>query len=184
LIINCVAFREVHNALRQEVNRLQEENNDLEGQVDRLERQTKLVKELEQGLDGILREQNTTIDTFVHSVKENAKIQMELQDLLMWDVLQNVMTTVFRADVDNDFQIDPEEVNMLLLRIKQIPGVESVQDDEIRRLLALHGNGLDAVVNFIRSLKNQPQGKVSGDPSRSRSVPLVAVSPRNLELST
>ena len=67
--------------------------------------------------------------------------------------------TVMRADMDQDFQIDPEEVDALILRIKTLPGVEMVDEAQIRALLRQQGNGLDAVMAMVRNIHSQSQDK-------------------------
>lgn len=150
-----LAFRQVHNDLRKDVNRLQVENNDLANQADRLQKKTSRLASIEKGLSSTLERQGTSTDTFVQQVKENAKVQAEMEHFLMMDIMQNILTTVIRSDMDSDFQIDPEEVNALILRIKTLPGVEGVDETQIRALLLTQGNGLDAVVAMVKNIHLQ-----------------------------
>eukprot|EP00542_Grammatophora_oceanica_P014817 CAMPEP_0194030674 /NCGR_PEP_ID=MMETSP0009_2-20130614/4061_1 /TAXON_ID=210454 /ORGANISM="Grammatophora oceanica, Strain CCMP 410" /LENGTH=307 /DNA_ID=CAMNT_0038670655 /DNA_START=11 /DNA_END=934 /DNA_ORIENTATION=+ len=171
-------FRDVHNALRQDVNRLQEENNDLELQNDRLQEQANQVKDLEAGLQDVLEKQGTNVNAFVKSVKENGEILKEIEKNLMYDVMQNVMSTIMRADLDGDFQIDPEEVTILILRLKQLPGVEDVDEAAIHRMLEQRGNGLDKVMAFVKDLMADKEEPKPGMQRRKSS--LIKVSTRDL----
>lgn len=141
------------------MNRLQLENNDMSHQTDRLQRKADRVKHIESGLETILAAQGQSTDMFVRSVKENAIIQAEMEQLLATEVVQSILTTVIRSDMDQDFQIDPEEINALILRIKTLPGVEGVDETQIRALLQQQGNGLDAVVAMVRNIHSQPTDK-------------------------
>lgn len=156
---NMETFREVHNALRQEVNHLQVDNNDMTMQVNSLKRQSERVKQIESGLNTIIASQGQSMETFVKTVKENGQIQIEIESLLLLDVTQSIIMTVMRADMDQDFQIDPEEMDALILRIKTLPGVEMVDEAQIRALLRQQGNGLDAVMAMVRNIHSQSQDK-------------------------
>ena len=149
----------MHNALRQEVNHLQVDNNDMTMQVNSLKRQSERVKQIESGLNTIIASQGQSMETFVKTVKENGQIQIEIESLLLLDVTQSIIMTVMRADMDQDFQIDPEEVDALILRIKTLPGVEMVDEAQIRALLRQQGNGIDAVMAMVRNIHSQSQDK-------------------------
>jgi hypothetical protein len=83
-----------------------------------------------------------------------------MEEWLKIEVTQNVLGTVIRADMNQDFVIGPEEVDTLILRLKTLPGVESVDEAQRRALLLSKGNGLDKVVAMVRNLQSQsPQTK-------------------------
>ena len=148
---------------------MQLENNDTSHQVDRLQQKADRVKHIESGLQAILAAQGQTTDTFVRSVKENASVQAEMEQLLATEVVQSILTTVIRSDMDQDFQIDPEEINALILRIKTVPGVEGVDETQIRTLLQQYGNGLDAVVAMVKNIHTQtPDKKLVQDRKSTR----------------
>jgi hypothetical protein len=169
-----VALRQVVNQVRSEVNRLQRENNKLHASNNKLETQVDNLQTCEAKLANITQEQSTNSNTFIYEVKQNALVQEEIQELLMMDVMQNVLSTLLQADSDGDFQIDPEEVDMLILRVKMLPGVEGVDEARIKDILLSKGSTLDAiweVVNDLTTNKNKG-GK-----------PMVQVSAKGLVIS-
>lgn len=113
-----------HNKLRAEVNRLQDENSELKKQNDRLEESEKKLKETEAKLQEITVLQGKNVDELVRQVQEWKKIQAEVKKSLEAKIMQNLMDVVLRSDRDQDNLIDPEEVDGLMLRLKQIEGVE------------------------------------------------------------
>jgi hypothetical protein len=167
-----VALRQVVNQVRSEVNRLQRENNKLHASNNKLETQVDDLQTCEAKLANITQEQNT--NTFIYEVKQNALVQEEIQELLMMNVMQNVLSALLQADSDGDFQIDPEEVDILILRVKMLPGVERVDEARIKDILLSKGSTLDAiweVVNDLSTNKNK-SGK-----------PMVQVSAKGLVIS-
>jgi hypothetical protein len=91
-------------------------------------------------------------NTFVYEVKQNRIVQNDIEKLLVMDVMQNVISTIMRADCDQDFVIDPEEVDMLIMRVKALPGVEKVDEAHLKELLLKGGSGLEAVMTVVRNL--------------------------------
>lgn len=169
-----VALRQVVNQVRSEVNRLQRENNKLHASNNKLETQVDDLQTCEAKLANITQEQNTNTNTFIYEVKQNALVQEEIQELLMMNVMQNVLSALLQADSDGDFQIDPEEVDILILRVKMLPGVERVDEARIKDILLSKGSTLDAiweVVNDLSTNKNK-SGK-----------PMVQVSAKGLVIS-
>lgn len=128
-------------------------------QADRLQQKTSRIASIENSLSSTLERQGTSTDAFVRQVKDNAIVQAEMERYLRMDIMQNILTTVIRSDMDSDFQIDPNEINALILRIKTLPGVESVDETQIRALLSNHGNGLDSVVAMVKHMQLQTEGQ-------------------------
>jgi hypothetical protein len=154
LSLFLLAFREIHNHVRGEVNRLQLENNNLTLQVDNLKSQSAKLSAVEGQLESLLRSQNTQTNTFLYEVKQNKIVQDEIQKLLVIEVMQNIISTVMKADCDQDFLIDPEEVDVLILRVKALPGVEKVDEARLKGTLLKKGSGLEAVLKVVQDLMN------------------------------
>jgi hypothetical protein len=165
------AFRDVHNQVRQEVNRLQLENFSLTVSVDNLKNQSMKLQNVEGQLAALLENQNIQTNTFVDQVKQNKIVQNEIEKLIVVDVMQNVISTIMGADCDQDFIIDPEEVDVLILRVKALPGVEKVDEPRLKETLLKEGSGLEAVMKVVRNLTEEKDNS------------LVQVSARGLVLS-
>mmetsp|Transcript_30159 Transcript_30159/g.39470 ORF Transcript_30159/g.39470 Transcript_30159/m.39470 type:complete len:255 (+) Transcript_30159:57-821(+) len=151
------SFTAVLNELRQDVNRLGLENDDLAQQNDSLTRKVDRLQGSEESLDKILESQRTNTGRFVNSLKENKKILDEMKALLEMQVINSVASAVFSCDRDGDFQIDPEEVDQLLLRIKAISGVTQVNEAKCRQFLH-GGKSLDAILGMARNIQENPEG--------------------------
>lgn len=151
-ILLFLALRQVHNKLREEVNRLQEENNVLDTQVTELQVKADQVTKCEQNLSAITDSQGTNVAAFVDSVKQNGIVQNKIEELLLVEVMQNILTAVIRADTDMNFQIGEHEMQMLLIRIKSLPGVENVEEAQIRQLLQESGGGIHNIVSLVKNL--------------------------------
>lgn len=144
-------LREVHNKLRQEVNRLQIENNELTATNTELEGQVEKVKEVEKGLNDVLTAQGQQVDTFVQTVKENQAILDKIKENLEAKISQDILSAVMQADRDGDFTIDPNEIDVLILRLNNAQGVE-MEEDRFRQLLKDGGYHVSAVLSILKNM--------------------------------
>ena len=74
-------------------------------------------------LQKIADSSSTQVDQLVKVVKEQDDIHKQMKESLMRDVLQDIMTAVFQVDRNHDFTMSKEEVQALLLRLQNFPGV-------------------------------------------------------------
>jgi len=140
------------NEVRAEVNRLQVENNSLTLSLNKLEAKAAQLRETESKLASITEKQNTNTNAFIYEVKQNQLVQDEIQEMLVNEVMQDMLSALLRADRDQDFTIDPDEVDVLILRVKSLPGVEGVDEIRIKEILLKRGSGLDAILEVVTDL--------------------------------
>lgn len=79
-------------------------------------------------------------DKLVKQVNEYKQIQEDIKADLRGKIQQTLLNVFMRSDKDENFIIDPEEVDRLILRLKNIPSVEF---DETRFRKALQKEGGD-----------------------------------------
>jgi hypothetical protein len=77
----------------------------------------------------------------VKQVNEYKLLQADIKTDLRSKVQQTLMTVFMRSDQDEDFVIDPEEVDRLVLRLKNIPGVE-FDEKKFRKVLNKEGGDI------------------------------------------
>lgn len=112
-----------HNLLRGKVGQLHTENEALASSVAALTAQTAKLKQVQEGLQSVVTTSGTSVDTLVATVEENGKIQKEILENLKSQVMQQIMTSVLQIDRDRNFIISAQEVEVLVARLKNIPGV-------------------------------------------------------------
>eukprot|EP00591_Stephanopyxis_turris_P006079 CAMPEP_0195522940 /NCGR_PEP_ID=MMETSP0794_2-20130614/21608_1 /TAXON_ID=515487 /ORGANISM="Stephanopyxis turris, Strain CCMP 815" /LENGTH=254 /DNA_ID=CAMNT_0040652823 /DNA_START=89 /DNA_END=849 /DNA_ORIENTATION=+ len=116
-------FREVHNEVRNEVDRLRHENSALTENVDQLEKEVGRLKRVEDELSGIVSKQGTTVEKFKNLVKENGETQVKVREILKEKALQSLMEVVISSDRDGDFQLGPTELQVMILKMKNLHGI-------------------------------------------------------------
>jgi hypothetical protein len=161
-----LALRQVHNALRQDVNRLSIENSELEHQTTRLTEKADRVKIVEGNLQSMVGSQGSTVDSFVGMVQENTKVLESMEALLAAQVAQHLISTVVQTDHNLDFKLSDTEINELILRVGTMKGVEAVDEQELRRVLT-RSNGIEGVYSIIQSMLDSKKKSMIQVSSRS-----------------
>ena len=80
-------------------------------------------------------------DKLVKQVNEYKKIQEDIKVDLRSKIQQTLLSVFMRSDSDEDFIIDPEEVDRLVMRLKNIPGV-SFNEAKFRKFLKKEGGDI------------------------------------------
>ena len=92
-----------------------------------------------------------------------ALAQYYVKENLEAKVIQNLISVVMRSDNDKDFVIDPEEVDALILRLKNIDGVDFSEENFQKALekagydptkvdVKKGGYSIQAVIEVIKNL--------------------------------
>mmetsp|Transcript_13147 Transcript_13147/g.15046 ORF Transcript_13147/g.15046 Transcript_13147/m.15046 type:complete len:154 (+) Transcript_13147:304-765(+) len=135
-------MRELTNQLREEVGEMTASNSVLKSQNRRLSKNTQKLKNTQSTLEKISESQGITVDKLVDQVNEYRKIQESIQIDLQSRIQQTLLSVFMRSDRDEDYIIDPEEVNQLIYRLNSIP---SVTFDETKFRKALKKEGGDVM---------------------------------------
>mmetsp|Transcript_1198 Transcript_1198/g.2584 ORF Transcript_1198/g.2584 Transcript_1198/m.2584 type:complete len:252 (+) Transcript_1198:222-977(+) len=150
-LTDIIALKETHEAVKREVDRLQAENVRLNETVGELSDTIDKLEDVEQALDVITQTQGQSVAAFAEQVKENRDILGEMQKNLRANVLQNLLQVVIRSDQDDNMQIEEDEIEDLITRIKKINGVE-VREDRFKDRILSSGGSLSAVMDIIKNL--------------------------------
>ena len=150
-LTDIIALKETHEAVKREVDRLQAENLRLNETVGELSDTIDKLEDVEQALDVITQTQGQSVAAFAEQVKENRDILGQMQKNLRANVLQNLLQVVIRSDQDDNMQIEEDEIDDLISRIKKINGVE-VREDRFKDAIMSSGGSLSSVMDIIKNL--------------------------------
>lgn len=155
-LTDILALKQTHEAVKREVDRLSEENIRLNQTVIELSDTIDRLEDVEQALDVITQTQGQSVEAFAEQVKENRDILGQMQKNLRANVLQNLLQVVIRSDRDDNMQIEFDEIDPLITRIKKINGVE-VREDKFREMMTTSGGSLSNVMDIIKNLMSEDQ---------------------------
>lgn len=145
------SLRQVLNRTRLQANEFAKSNTRLKLQNDTLKLEHNRLTKIETSLTVVLNRQRQNVHSFVQSVKNNQLIMDDMKDCLVADVLQMIIETVVKSDRDQDFHIDPEEVDMLILRLQQFDGLY-VREHAFRKKMKQQGYSIHSVLTICKNL--------------------------------
>mmetsp|Transcript_19811 Transcript_19811/g.29168 ORF Transcript_19811/g.29168 Transcript_19811/m.29168 type:complete len:301 (-) Transcript_19811:321-1223(-) len=145
------SLRTVINRIRMDVNRFTSENAKLKATNDRLSQEVGTLERVEANLNNIVEEQGTNASEFMNLMKENQTTLDTIKENLQGQVLQDLLRVVMQSDRDEDFQIDPEEINILVMRMQNVSGVV-FNEDHFRALMKKRGYKLQVVMDICKTL--------------------------------
>jgi hypothetical protein len=108
------------------------ENTQLHHSVNVLETQCQRLLGVEDSFQSLCQAQGTSAQNLARLVDDNAKIQKEMKALQETQVLQQILTAVIRSDNSGDWSINEEEMDVLLLRLRQLEAVKQVDERQLR----------------------------------------------------
>lgn len=147
-------LRDVHNKLRDEVNRMTEENNILSSNVTELSGEVDRVEVIEGELQEIARVGQTNVDNLVKLVAENAETMRQQIKCVKAAVAEQILTSILRTDKDGDLQITDREVDILVMRLKHQEGVE-IEENALRRELQKVSGSIGSLMEFFRNMDDE-----------------------------
>ena len=150
-LTDIVALKETYEVVKREVNRLSAENIRLNETVGELSETIDKLEDTEQALDTITQTQGQSVAAYAQQVKEHEEILNQMQKHLKANKVQNLLQVIIRTDQDDNMQIDEDEIDNLLTKIRNINGVE-VREDRFRAAVKASGGSLSSVMDIIRNL--------------------------------
>ena len=117
-------MRGVTNALRGIVNELYASNQELSKQVDELTLQVFCLREAEERLKDITKDQNVSLKSLVGLIEENKRITQEKQKLMREDTIAALMDVIFKADSDESGDIGKKEYLRMLQYMRGLPQIQ------------------------------------------------------------
>ena len=166
--------------MRQDVGRISAENNELEGHMNRLSEKADRVKIVEANLQRKVESQGSTVNSVVKLVKDNGRILDDMNEMIVAQVAAQLMTTIVKADRDQDFQLSESEINELLYHVRAMKGVEHIDEQELRKVLS-ESNGVEGVFTVIQDMMKAGQQRHVGRLAKSTKS-LIQVSSRSLKV--
>lgn len=117
-LLRYPSMRRTVNSLRREANNLQREINFLNLEVNELQTEIKGMEEGNERLMNVKMIQGKNLEEIVDLVRENQEILDEMREYLRQAVLQDIIKSILRSDVDRDCKLNREEAEALKRRLK------------------------------------------------------------------
>uniref|UniRef100_A0A7S1ZD06 Uncharacterized protein n=1 Tax=Ditylum brightwellii TaxID=49249 RepID=A0A7S1ZD06_9STRA len=150
-IAEVKALKEVNEAMERELGQYKEQNERLHKTVGELEGSVKNLQELEQTLKEIKMMESSTLDELEVQLQEQKEIEDQLEDNLVAEICQNVISICLAVDKDGDMNLSDDEIALLIAKIQSIGGV-AVDEEKFKALIIENGRSMTAVMEVLRNL--------------------------------
>ena len=77
-----------------------------------------------------------------------------LQTAVQADTVQTLVRAVLDSDIDQDPTFSNREINILLLRLKNLPGIH-VNEDALKRAMLTKENSVSGVFDLVREFEKE-----------------------------
>jgi len=144
------SLRQQQNSLRNETNEFQVQNEVLHRKLQRLDLSVTNLESIENELS-LFAKDRTELKRLKHVVERQNEVHKRMKKCLQNQVLQDILEVVVQADQDRDFQISPQELEVLALRMNGIAGVQ-FNERNFRALMAAGDRRISSVFTMIRTL--------------------------------
>jgi hypothetical protein len=142
-------LRQAQNNLRSEVNYLANENERLQRNLLKLDGAVTQLEGIERELSRIAGSfQN--VNRLVEIVAEQNEVHERMKKNLKSSILQTILGVVTKSDADGDFIISSKELQVLIVRLGMMDGVQ-FQEGNFRKLLT-QSSCVSSIMSMIRSL--------------------------------
>ena len=116
-------LREQQNELRTQINSFNQMNDELTKSIASIEDETEKIEQVNTELQVFAKSSGTTSDRLVELCNEQHDVYVEMQNHLQAKVLQQIITITLQSDTNQNYIVSENEVNVLIERLQQIPGV-------------------------------------------------------------
>lgn len=144
------SIRRCQNELRREINNFHIQNEVLRRKLQRLDVAVTNLERVEQEL-GRFATNRTELRKLEHIVQRQTQLNQKMKKCLQTQVLQNILSVVVQGDQNQDFQVAPQELEAMILRMKSITGVE-FNERNFRAIMAAGDRRISSVFSMIRTL--------------------------------
>lgn len=108
---------------------------------------------VEEELVGIAEAAQTNVNRLVEMNNEFRELNARIKKNLERSVVQQVVTIVVQSDQNRDFTIGPQELEMLVMRLKLIKGIE-FDEANFRKAVSLDKDGVVHLAEIMKVLRN------------------------------
>ena len=150
-------LREQQNELRTQINSFNEMNDQLTKSIASIEDHTAKIEQVNTELQVVANSTGTTADRLIELCNEQQDINAQLQKHLQAKIIQQIVTITLQSDTNQNYIVSENEVNILVQRLQQIPGVVFQVDRFHQILNQSEPKGALTLTDICRIARNMQQ---------------------------
>jgi hypothetical protein len=109
------------------------------------------LEEMQKTLETVKAVEGQSLEVLEQQLETSKEILNRMQDNLMADILQSLITVVLGCDKDGDLQLSDDEINSLIVKMEGIHGIH-LKQDLLRTKLVEQGRSLNAILNVCKNV--------------------------------
>lgn len=102
------------------------------------------LEEISSTLDAVRETEGKTLDELELQLEQSREIFASMQDNLMGNILQNLISVVLNCDEDGDMTLSDEEIDEIILKMEGMNGID-LNDKLLRDALVQNGRSLNGM---------------------------------------
>jgi hypothetical protein len=106
---------------------------------------------MQKTLETVRAVEGQSLDELEKQLETSKDILDKMQENLMADVLQNLISVVLVCDKDGDLTLGDEEINSLIIKMEGVNGID-LNQDLLRAKLVEKGRSLNAVLDVCKNI--------------------------------
>lgn len=116
-------LREQQNELRTQINSFNQMNDELTKSIESVVDETEKIEQVNNELEVFAKSAGTSAERLVELCNEQNDIHTQLQKHLQAKILQQIVTITLQSDMNQNYIVSENEVNVLIERLQHIPGM-------------------------------------------------------------
>ncbi len=157
-------LREQQNELRTQINSFNQINDQLTKSIASIEDDTEKIEQVNTELQVVANSTGTTANRLIELCNEQQDINAQLQKHLQAKIIQQIVTITLQSDTNQNYIVSENEVNILIQRLQQIPGVVFQVDRFHQILNQSEPKGALTLTDICRIARNMQQNATPATP--------------------
>jgi uncharacterized radical SAM superfamily protein len=153
------ALREVQNEMRKDVNRFSAENNRLGVAIQGMLVELVDLKQTEQRLQELTKEQDITVQSLVGLVEESKQFTEQMKEVVRLDLISELMDVVLKGEKDESGTFSDKEIRRLVVYMRGLPAVKV--NEELLEKAIRKDRSMVSLINMVLDIYRE--GDQEGD---------------------
>jgi len=159
ILMQIDSMRETQNELREQVNEVVEEKTRLEGLVSALAHEVKDLEESQQKLDAIAGKHGKSIDELRTLLADNEDTIARQKKIALAQISAQIVTTTMQSDFSGDSQLDGNEIDILVMRLKGIENIDINEKKLLKKINALSDKSVIGILQLLSKVDEYDFGE-------------------------
>jgi len=144
--------RTAHAQLRSSIDRFEHLNKELSGSIDQFQDKINRLSKVEARFQDIVATSKLNVDSILALCKATALVQAQMENILKARLVQDVLSNILMVDRSEDFHLNDNEMEVLIIRMGMQHGVRFHEDSFRKKLTQTNDRSIRTIMAIFRNL--------------------------------